>query len=123
MTDQTPTLRAACLFLAVVQGIMLAALFAGVEPHPPRATPLFAMAPFLAVSIGAALTAMQLADRRAGRVLAGVAAALALISFGPQKYLDPAFAEIWIAVLACQIAVATIAACLIRPARAARAAS
>lgn len=112
MTQDTPqsrTIGAACTMLITVQGLMLASLYFGVEPHPPRAIPLFAMPPFLAVSIGTALCAMRLSDTRAGRILAGLTAGFALLSFGPQKYLDPAFPEIWIAVIASQLAVLGIA--------------
>lgn len=106
-------IAAACLVLAVIQGVMLASLFAGIAPHPPRAIPLFAMPPFLSVSIGTALAACLLAHRPTGQRLAIPAALFALLSFGPQKYLDPAFPEIWIAVIASQAAVLTIAFALI----------
>ena len=106
-------IAAACLVLAVIQGVMLASLFAGMAPHPPRAIPLFAMPPFLSVSIGTALAGCLLAHRPTGQRLAIPAALLALLSFGPQKYLDPAFPEIWIAVITSQAAVLTIAYTLI----------
>lgn len=101
-------LRAACLMLAVIQVVMLASLYFGVAPHPPQAIPLFALPPFLAVSIGLALCAMQLAERLTGRILAGLAGLCALLSFGPQKYFDAAFPEIWIAVVSAQFAVLLI---------------
>ncbi len=108
MTYPTPTpliIETACTMLVVVQGVMLASLYFGVEPHPPRAIPLFAMPPFLAVSIGTALCAIRLSQTRAGHIFAGLTAGFALLSFGPQKYVDPAFPEIWIAVVASQMAV------------------
>lgn len=111
MTPLPPRLQildAACLMLAVIQMAMLASLYFGVEPHPPRSIPLFAMPPFLGVSIGTALCARVLLGGTAGHVLAGVTAFFALLSFGPQKYLDPAFGEIWIAVIASQLAVLAI---------------
>ncbi|MEQ9239996.1 hypothetical protein [Roseovarius indicus] len=114
-------IAAACLILAVIQAVMLASLFAGVAPHPPRAIPLFAMPPFLSVSIGTALAACLLAQRPTGQRLAIPAALFALLSFGPQKYLDPAFPEIWIAVIASQAAVLTIAYALIAQPTASRA--
>lgn len=114
MTQPTKALDAACLMLALIQAVMLASLWFGVAPHPPRAIPLFAMAPFLAVSIGTALCARVLIEHLSGRILAGVAAALALLSFGPQKYIDPAFAEIWIAVIAAQLCVIVIVLALIK---------
>lgn len=107
MSRQSPHpgyIRSACLMLAVIQVVMLASLYFDVAPHPPRAIAPFAMAPFLAVSIGLCLCAMQLADTLPGRVLAGLSVFCALLSFGPQKYVDPSFSEIWVAVIAAQIA-------------------
>ena len=114
MTPETKILDAACLMLALIQGVMLASLWFGVAPHPPRATPLFAMAPFLAVSIGTALIARMLMEVRAGRILAGLAAFFSLLSFGPQKYFDPTFGEIWIAVITAQLAILAILYGLVR---------
>jgi len=102
-------IQAACLMLVVIQAVMLASLWFGVAPHPPRATPLFAISPFLAVAIGTALAAYNLADLPAGRALAGLAALCALVSFGPQKYVDAAFPEIWVAVITGQLAALAIA--------------
>ncbi|QGY00038.1 hypothetical protein EI983_17895 [Roseovarius faecimaris] len=107
-TAQAQSIGAACLMLITVQGIMLASLYFDVAPHPPRVIPLFAMPPFLAVSIGTALCAMRLTGTRMGNILAGLAALFALLSFGPQKYFDPAFPEIWIAVIASQLSVLAI---------------
>lgn len=110
-------LPAALIMIAVLHSIMLAALFYGVAPHPPRTIVLFAMAPFLAVVIGCALCALrQLAHDAAGaRSLSGIAAALTLLSFGPQKYLDTALPEIWPAVLTAQVCVVIVAGTLISP--------
>jgi len=116
MSDPVP-LRAALSVLVILQTIMLANLYAGVPPHPPVAVAPFAISPFLAVAIGIAVAAFQLAHRRVGRALAGLATALALVSFGPQKYVDPAFPQIWPAVLTAQIATVAIAAILLHPTR------
>ncbi|MVA97277.1 hypothetical protein GN330_08455 [Nitratireductor sp. CAU 1489] len=106
----TPT-RAALAVLITLQTVMLWALFARTPPHPPAEIVLFGMAPFLAVAISAALAALLLTDERcrAGSALALLAALLALVSFGPQKWVDPSIAKIWPAVLAAEIAVAVIA--------------
>ena len=121
MTQQThraQIIDAACLMLALIQAVMLASLWFDVAPHPPRTTPLFAMAPFLAVSISTALVARGLVASRAGSILAGLAAAMALISFGPQKYVDPALPEIWVAVVASQLCIlAIVYALFMAPAR------
>jgi hypothetical protein len=89
---------------------MLFALYAGVEPHPPAKTPLFGIAPFLGAALATATAALILgpARGRTGRALSLLAAAMALISFGPQKYLDAQFPMIWPAVLAGQIAAAIV---------------
>ena len=109
----TPTNRpfvAALSTLVILQAIMLSALYAGIRPHPPEATPLFGMAPFIGAAIAAAVSAMILnpAETAAGRGLALVAALLAAVSFGPHKYFDAQFPLIWPAVIAGQIAIVTI---------------
>lgn len=105
--DHAPT-RAALWVLILVQAIMLLALLAELVPHPPRTIVLFAMAPFLATSIAVCVAALQMIGHGWGKSLAGLACGLALLSYGPQKYFDPAFAEIWPAVLAAQFAVVTL---------------
>lgn len=39
--------NAALWVLITLQAVMLASMFAGLAPHPPRTIPLFALAPFL----------------------------------------------------------------------------
>ncbi len=97
---------AALSALILLQLVMLSALYAGIAPHPPVATPLFGMAPFLAASFAVAFSAILLGplSGKAGRILSGLAVVLALVSFGPQKYFDAQFALIWPAVISGQIA-------------------
>ncbi|WP_404400442.1 hypothetical protein [Pelagibacterium halotolerans] len=99
--------QAALLVLIVLQLVMLGALYAQIPPHPPRTIPLFALAPFLGVSIAVAGAAMVLGGTRngPGTLMSLLAAGLALVSFGPQKWLDPAIGEIWPAVLVAETAV------------------
>ncbi|MGJ8529465.1 hypothetical protein [Maritalea sp.] len=101
---------AALAMLIVLQVIMLAALFAKVPPHPPTVIPISGIGPLVGVSIGVALAAMLVGPNEGwvGKVLSGVAVLLALISYGPQKYIDPQFPLIWPAVVAAQIAAITI---------------
>ncbi|SPF80613.1 hypothetical protein [Pseudoprimorskyibacter insulae] len=115
--------QSALAALILLQGVMLAALFAGVQPHPPAAIAPFGMAPFLAVSISVALAAYRHAETggKSAAALAVLAAILALVSFGPQKYFDPAFGQVWPAVIGAQIACVIIALNL-RPAPTAQAA-
>lgn len=110
MSPSTQRQQAALTCLIILQTVMLASLYAGVAPHPPARTPLFAIGPFLAASLSAAAAALILGPGRswAGRVLAGLAAVGALVSFGPQKYLDPEFRQIWPAVVAGQVAAAMV---------------
>jgi len=101
------SVRAASLWATfVVQAVMALALFSGTPPHPPQAVPLFAMGPFLAASLAVTAAALRLADQpgRSGAVLAVLAALMSLVSFGPQKWADPALAAIWPAVLVGQAA-------------------
>lgn len=105
-SDRTSQAALACLIL--LQTVMLASLYAGVAPHPPAATPLFGIGPFLGASMSAAVASLILGPSPAGRVLAGLGAVAALVSFGPQKYLDPQFPLIWPAVLSGQVAAGVI---------------
>jgi hypothetical protein len=106
MPDPERPARAALATLIVLQGVMLASLYAGVQPHPPASTPLFGIGPFLGAALSAAVAALIVGPMRgcAGPAMAGLAAVAALVSFGPQKYLDPQFPLIWPAVLAGQVA-------------------
>ena len=67
-TPKTPT-HAALVALVILQVIMLGSLYAGVPPHPPETIPLFAMAPFLAAAIAAAVCSILMGEEatRAGR--------------------------------------------------------
>lgn len=108
------TCRASLGVLLVLQIVMLAALFTETPLHPPLAIPLFGLGPFLGASIAVAVAAFQLGDAttRAGRVASLLAGALALLSFGPQKWFDPAFGGIWPAVVLAQLAIiALVLAC------------
>ncbi|AZN96537.1 hypothetical protein EJ066_04120 [Mesorhizobium sp. M9A.F.Ca.ET.002.03.1.2] len=98
---------AALIILIVLQLLMLCSLFTRTEPHPPLSIPLFGLAPFLSAAIAVACAALFLrsgAVKREGMFLSILAAILALISFGPQKWIDPAIDKIWPAVALGQIA-------------------
>jgi len=96
--------------LIILQSVMLAALFAQSAPHPPATIPLFAIAPFLATALSAAIAAIITGplDTATGRILSLLAALMALLSYGPQKYLDAQFSLIWPAVITGQIAAVAI---------------
>ncbi|MBO6902657.1 MAG: hypothetical protein JJ864_15045 [Rhizobiaceae bacterium] len=102
--------RAALVVLITLQVVMLGALYAQVAPHPPRAVAPFALGPFLGGSLSIALAALVLdgSRSRGGMICSFLAAATALVSFGPHKWLDAAIGEIWPAVLVAQIAVAVL---------------
>jgi hypothetical protein len=106
MTQSDRYAVAALATLILLQGIMLSALYAGIRPHPPSATPLFGIAPFLGASVSIAVAAIivQPLTNAAGRSLSVVAALTALVSFGPQKYFDAQFGLIWPAVILGQLA-------------------
>lgn len=110
-TSSSRLCRASLGVLFVLQIVMLAALNTQTPPHPPLAIPLFALGPFLGASIAMVVAAFFLGDAttRAGKAASLLAAALALISFGPQKWFDPAFSGIWPAVILGEIAVVAIA--------------
>lgn len=89
---------------------MLASMLARVAPHPPFEIPLFAMGPFLGAALAAALASLAMGDEatRSGRALAVMAALMGLVSFGPQKYADAAFGQIWPGVIAAQVAILVV---------------
>ena len=109
--------RQGLAMLAILQLLMLAALYSRTEPHPPLAIPLFALAPFLSASIALAVAGLL----APGRWLSLAAGVTALISFGPQKWFDAAFPQIWPAVILAQIAVAMVAISMFRTCKGKRA--
>lgn len=119
MTHTDRQTIAALATLIVLQLIMLSALYAGIKPHPPIATPLFGIAPFLGASISFALAAIivQPLTNVPGKSLSLAAALAALVSFGPQKYFDAQFALIWPAVVLGQFAALVIIARVVKAAR------
>lgn len=121
MTHDSKPALASLTGLMILQVIMLGSLYAGIAPHPPAATPLFGIGPFLGASLAAAAAAMIFdpLGSKAGRSLAGLAAAMALVSFGPQKYFDAQFPLIWPAVIAGQVCAITVLASVL-PRRSAR---
>ena len=110
MTHYDRQALAALATLILLQLAMLSALYAGIRPHPPVATPLFGIAPFLGASVSVALSAIivQPLTTAIGRGLSVTAALMALVSFGPQKYFDAQFALIWPAVILGQLAALVI---------------
>lgn len=106
--------------LIVLQLVMLTALYAGVAPHPPAAIPLFGIAPFIAVSLSLAAAAIIVGPLQSlwGKGMTVLAGALALLSYGPQKYLDPQFPLIWPSVVFAQIVVMVLLVLVIRNMRA-----
>ena len=101
---------AAVAALLVLTGAMLLAMFTRTEPHPPLEVEPFALGPFLAASlaIGAAAYGLAVRGMRFAMAIALLFALTALVSYGPQKYVDPAFPKIWPAVIVAQAAIAVI---------------
>ncbi|MCP1198932.1 hypothetical protein [Notoacmeibacter sp. MSK16QG-6] len=101
--------QASLATLIILQTVMFASLLAGVAPHPPAIIPFAGMGPFLGLSLSLAVGALLIGPRRGiGIVLTGLACLMALVSFGPQKFFDPAFPLVWPAVLGGQAAVITL---------------
>lgn len=110
--------RAALAMLIVLQGVMLAALMTKTPPHPPLAVAPFALGPFLGASIAVAVAALVLeAETKAGVIASLLAIVLALVSFGPQKWFDPAIGRIWPAVFAAEAALVGLAYAVLAKAR------
>ena len=87
---------AALSTLVILQLTMLAALFTQTPPHPPLAVAPFALGPFLGAAISIAVAAIVLGATRTrlGTAVSVLAAVLALVSYGPQKWIDPAIGQI-----------------------------
>ncbi|MFK4510309.1 hypothetical protein LPJ38_11325 [Bradyrhizobium daqingense] len=102
--------QAAVLVLLVLTAVMLLALLTRTAPHPPLEVAPFALAPFLGASLAIGAVAFQLGHdgTRIGSAFALLFALTALVSFGPQKYVDPAFSRIWPAVITAQGAIIII---------------
>lgn len=104
--------------LIILQAVMLASLFAGIQPHPPVTIPLGAIAPILAAGFATATAGILLQPTSSiGRIFAIVAALIAMLSFGPQKYLNDQFYLIWPAVVLGQISALMIVAAIFGPRR------
>ena len=103
-------LSAAVIVLLLLTAVMLLALLTRTPPHPPFEILLFALGPFLAASLAIGAAALYLLGQgsRHGMALAILFALTALVSFGPQKYLDPNLLRIWPTVVTGQAAVAVI---------------
>lgn len=101
--------HAAILVLLVLTAVMLLALFTRTAPHPPLEVAPFALAPFLGASLAiGAVAFLGRDDSRIGSAFALLFALTALVSFGPQKYVDPTFSRIWPAVITAQGAIMVI---------------
>ena len=101
---------AAILALLVLTGTMLFALFTRTEPHPPLEVEPFALGPFLGASLatGAAAYGLLVRGSRFAMAIACLFALTALVSYGPQKYVDLAFPKIWPVVIVAQLAISVI---------------
>ena len=113
MQNATRASQAALGALIGLQFIMLLSLMTRTPPHPPLTVTPFAMGPFLGASISVAVAAFLLAasNSRVSFGISALAAVLALISYGPQKWFDASIAEIWPAVLTGQVAAAAVMWC------------
>lgn len=110
MTNTSPkSIRIALSGLVVLHAVMLMAMLARVEPHPPFSIAPFALGPFLGATIAVCVMAFQTGcDSRASVALTLLACALSLVSFGPHKWFDPSFSQIWPGVVAAQACVVAI---------------
>lgn len=107
---QTSVVQGAVVALVVLTGVMLLSLFSRTAPHPPLEVAPFALAPFLGASLAIGMAALCVGRRNvpSSHALAIIFALTALVSFGPQKYLDPAFSRIWPAVITAQVAIVVV---------------
>ncbi|MGI9338470.1 MAG: hypothetical protein ACR2P4_08180 [Gammaproteobacteria bacterium] len=85
------TICAALLGLAVLQAVILGALWAQVSPHPPNW-----VGPYLGAMIALAAASIPLVHHgiKAGLVGAMIVAVMAILSVGPQKFVLEANAAV-----------------------------
>ncbi|MCK0126625.1 hypothetical protein MWU76_19700 [Gelidibacter sp. F2691] len=103
--------------LIILQLTMLMALLFKIPPHPPEVIPFGGMAPVIGASLCAAFAALVFrGEGRSGKALVICACLLAAISYGPQKYFDPAFNLVWPAVITAQIAIIALIVPIVRQA-------
>lgn len=97
---------ASLLTLAVLQGAMMLAMMTLTRPHPPLTVPLFALGPFLGAAIALAIGAYAAGSvlTRIGWWASLMAGLLAMVSYGPHKWFDPVFPQIWPSVILGQLA-------------------
>ncbi len=106
-------MTAAIVVLLTLTGIMVLSMVTKTPPHPPLEIPPFALGPFFGASLAFGFAALSISkeNQRLGAFLAALFAVTALVSFGPQKYFDPAFSRIWPAVITAQIAAIAVFFC------------
>ncbi len=104
------------VMLAALQASMFIAMVTKTSPHPPLTVPLFALGPFLGAAIALAVGACLCGPVSSGysRLLSWLAGLFAMVSFGPHKWFDPAFPQIWPAVLLGQLSFVMLAIVLLR---------
>lgn len=114
--NQEKTAKAGLTGLMILQTVMLLSLYSKTAPHPPKIIPFAGMAPFVAACLAAAGAAWAVGPTIGwtGRILSASAVLGAMVSYGPQKYLDPQFALVWPSVIAGQIAAIAVVSALMR---------
>ena len=103
-------IAAAIMVQLVLAGALLLALFTRTEPHLPLEVDPFALGPFLAASLatGAAAYCLMIRGRRFATPITLLFALTALVFHGPQKYADPEFPRIGLAMIVVQLAIGVI---------------
>lgn len=106
-TSNTRLASALIAALMILQTVMLISLYSRTVPHPPEVVAPFAIAPFLAAALAIAAGALILGavETQPGRAMSMLTGAMALVSYGPQKYVDAQFGLIRPSVITGQIAV------------------
>ena len=100
--------RPCLMILAVLQLLMLGALYTKTPPHPPLEVAIFALAPFISASIALALAACMMTKGKTASLVSLLACLTALVSYGPHKWFGPSIGSIWPAVLLAQVAILAI---------------
>lgn len=103
MPPLSPRSQALMVILGI-HAMMTASFLFQIPPHPPLETPAFGMGPFLGAAIVVILLAMTTPAGTRARGLDILVVLLTAVSFGPQKWLDPALPLIWPSLVTVQAA-------------------
>ena len=110
MLMKNPMALEALVALLIFEQYTLLSVVFEVPPHPQALNGVSALVPYWALAMVVAVTAilLGLTNTRLGRLFCVLAALLALLPSGPQKYFDYQFFLLWPSIIGAQVAIVTL---------------